>query len=86
MEIGIREAKNQFSRLIEAAQKGRKVYVLNRGKRVAEIVPVREKRKEKPLLPGYGMFKGTLKHYSAEEWAAFKERDTKELLASLSEW
>ena len=38
METGIREAKNNLSKLVEAAVGGQEVFLTNRGKRVARIV------------------------------------------------
>ncbi|MDP1736244.1 MAG: type II toxin-antitoxin system prevent-host-death family antitoxin [Caulobacter sp.] len=37
MEIGVFEARNRFSELIEAAERGEEVIVLRRGKPVARI-------------------------------------------------
>lgn len=39
MEVGVFEARNRFSELIEAAEKGEEIVVLKRGRRVARIVP-----------------------------------------------
>ncbi|MEI9963676.1 MAG: type II toxin-antitoxin system prevent-host-death family antitoxin [Caulobacteraceae bacterium] len=38
MEIGVFEAKNRFSELLEAAERGEEVVVTRRGKPVARIV------------------------------------------------
>jgi prevent-host-death family protein len=54
MEVGIREAKNNLSKLVEAARDGEEVFLTKRGARVAQLVPTR-----KPVLPGRG--RGTLK-------------------------
>jgi prevent-host-death family protein len=40
MEIGIKEAKNNLSTLIEQARAGERVFVTNRGERMVELVPV----------------------------------------------
>lgn len=40
MEIGVFEARNRFSELIDAAERGEETMVLRRGKPVARIVPV----------------------------------------------
>lgn len=40
MEIGVFDARNRFSELIDAAEAGEEVVVLRRGKPVARIVPV----------------------------------------------
>lgn len=39
MEIGVFEARNRFSELIEAAERGEEVVVLKRGRPVARIIP-----------------------------------------------
>jgi prevent-host-death family protein len=39
MEIGVFEARNRFSELIDAAERGEETMVLRRGKPVARIVP-----------------------------------------------
>jgi prevent-host-death family protein len=39
MELGIRAAKNNLSKLVEAALGGEEVFLTNRGERVAQIVP-----------------------------------------------
>ena len=38
METGIREAKNNLSKLVEAALEGQEVFLTNRGKRVVQII------------------------------------------------
>jgi prevent-host-death family protein len=43
MEIGVFEARNRFSELIDTAEAGEEVVVLRRGKPVAKIVPVRDR-------------------------------------------
>jgi prevent-host-death family protein len=60
MEVGIREAKNNLSKLVEAARQGEEVFLTNRGARVAKIVPAR-----KPALPrrGRGFLKGKINFY-----------------------
>ena len=40
MDIGVFEARNRFSELIDAAEAGRETVVLKRGRPVAKIVPV----------------------------------------------
>jgi prevent-host-death family protein len=39
MEVGIREAKNNLSRLVGAALDGEEVFLTNRGERVAQLIP-----------------------------------------------
>jgi prevent-host-death family protein len=40
MEIGIKEAKNNLSSLMEQARGGTRTFVTNRGERMVELVPV----------------------------------------------
>ena len=54
MEVGIREAKNNLSRLVEAALAGEEVFLTNRGDRVIRLVPA---RKPKSGLRGFGCLK-----------------------------
>jgi prevent-host-death family protein len=54
METGIREAKNNLSKLVEAAVEGQEVFLTNRGKRVARIIPAPPSPAPKN---GRGMFK-----------------------------
>jgi len=60
MEVGIREAKNNLSKLVEAVSKGEEVFLTNRGQRVAKIVPA-----PKPRTPwqGRGFLKGKVNLY-----------------------
>jgi prevent-host-death family protein len=55
METGIREAKNNLSKLVEAALEGQEVFLTNRGRRVARIVPA-------PPSPVPKNGRGFLKH------------------------
>jgi prevent-host-death family protein len=60
MEVGIREAKNTLSRLVEAALAGEDVFLTNRGERVAKLVPL-------PATPsarrGLGCLEGRVRLY-----------------------
>lgn len=40
MELGVLEARNRFSELVEAAERGKTTVVLKRGKPVAKLVPI----------------------------------------------
>lgn len=40
MELGVFEARNRFSELVEAAERGEETVVLKHGKPVARIVPM----------------------------------------------
>lgn len=55
METGIREAKSNLSKLVEAALEGQEVFLTNRGKRVARIVPA-------PPKPAPNNGRGILAH------------------------
>lgn len=59
MEVGIREAKNNLSKLVEAVQKGEEVFLTNRGERVAKIVPSRQPKPGR----GRGMWAGKINFY-----------------------
>jgi prevent-host-death family protein len=39
MEVGIREAKNNLSKLVESALAGEEIFLTNRGERVLQLVP-----------------------------------------------
>ena len=43
MEVGVFEARNRFSELIDAAEKGEEIVVLRRGKPVVRMVPVADR-------------------------------------------
>jgi len=42
MELGVFEARNRFSELIEAAERGEETVVLKHGKPVARLVPIED--------------------------------------------
>lgn len=46
-ELGAFEAKTHLSRLLDAVEKGEKVYITRRGKRVAQLSAVDEPKKAK---------------------------------------
>ncbi len=60
MEVGIRKAKSDLSKLVSAAQKGEEIYITSRGKRVAQLVPA---PKPKDPLLGRGFLKGKINFY-----------------------
>lgn len=49
MEIGIKEAKNTLSKLVDAALDGEEVFLTNRGSRLIQLVPA-----PKPADPNRG--------------------------------
>ena len=85
MEVGIKQAKNDLSKLISAAQSGQKVFLMNRGQRIAEIVPVQSKKAKRRTLPGYGMFKGELHFEPGWNSQEARDRDRAEFLKTLEE-
>ena len=60
MEVGIREAKNNLSKLVDAVRHGEEVILTKRGERVAKIVPAPKK-----WAPGRGRgcLKGKINFY-----------------------
>ena len=44
MRVGVLEAKNRLSELLEAAQRGEEVVITKRGEPVATLTPIRNKR------------------------------------------
>ena len=60
MEVGIREAKNNLSKLIETVRLGEKVYLTSRGERVAELVPPPSGKNWRDAI---GMFKDKINLY-----------------------
>ena len=82
MEVGIKQAKNDFSQLVVRVRKGERVFLMNRGKRVAEIIPVQSKKRTPAALRGYGMFRDVIT--LPPDWGTqeARERDERELLAT----
>lgn len=60
MEVGIRDAKNNLSKLVEAALDGDEVFLTNRGERVAQLVPA---RRTAVSGRGRGLWKGKVNFY-----------------------
>jgi prevent-host-death family protein len=60
LEVGIREAKNSLSKLVDAVRGGEEVFLTNHGERVAKLVP-----DEKSSLCGRGrrLWKGKIHLY-----------------------
>jgi prevent-host-death family protein len=71
MEAGIKEAKNNLSKLVDAVLAGEEIFLTKRGARVAQIVPVKEKGS---FDKAYGMFKDKINFYPG--WDS-KEEDLK---------
>jgi prevent-host-death family protein len=60
METGIREAKNNLSKLVQAVLDGEEVFLTNRGERVVQLVAA---PKPKSANRGRGLWKGKLNLY-----------------------
>ena len=58
MEIGVRQAKAELSKLIEAALSGSRVVITNHGKALVELVPARPEPKN--AARGYGSMRGLI--------------------------
>ena len=67
MEAGIKEAKKNLSKLVDAMLAGEEVYLTKRGARVAEIVPV---KKTGSFKSGRGFLKGKINLYPGWDSAA----------------
>ena len=76
MEVGIKQAKSCLSKLVTLAHKGDRIFLTNHGKRVLELVPVKETANHPPtrglgmceevkLPPGFGSKKQ--RHASTQE-------------------
>jgi prevent-host-death family protein len=61
MEVGIKAAKNDFSKIIKAAMSGEEVVITSHGKPLVRLVP--EPAKPKDPRRGYGRLKGKLNLY-----------------------
>lgn len=60
MEVGIKEAKNNLSKLLDAVSEGEEVFLTNRGNRVAQLIPV---AKRGSIKTGRGCLKGKINLY-----------------------
>ena len=57
--INAKQARKQLGELIDAAQRGESTVITRRGKQVAELVPVRSRRRRK--LPDLSTFRASVK-------------------------
>jgi prevent-host-death family protein len=57
MEIGVRQAKAEFSKLIEAALNGERIVITNHGKALVELIPAKSTSADR----SYGSMRGLLK-------------------------
>ena len=56
--ISVKDARQQFAKLVDAAQRGRSTAITRRGKPVAQIVPVGGNKR--PKLPDLAAFRDSL--------------------------
>lgn len=81
METGIKDAKNNLSKLVQAAFDGEEVYLTKRGKRVAQLIPARDPARDRM---GRGMWKGKVNLYPG--WDSPEEdKKIEEMFEVLSE-
>ncbi len=80
MEVGIKDAKNNLSSLVSQARAGTRVFLTNRGQRVAELVPLEV---EAPALAnrGLGWLKGKAK--LPRDYQKWKEESSKAILKDM---
>jgi antitoxin (DNA-binding transcriptional repressor) of toxin-antitoxin stability system len=71
MEVGIKEAKNTLSRLVDAMLEGEEVFLTNRGARVAQLVAAGD---PSPSRRGRGFLKGKLNLYPGWDSQAEDEK------------
>jgi prevent-host-death family protein len=72
MEVNVKAAQTQFSRLIKAVQDGETIFITSHGKRVAQIIPATSKDQ---MLPnkGFGIAKEMLKDLP-DDWDSPAEK------------
>jgi len=71
MQIGLREANQQFSRLVKAVRGGRDVLLTERGRPLAVLKPIRSGDKEKSAiqrLEASGFLRPALKRTVLPAW------------------
>lgn len=61
MEVGIREAKNSLSKLVQAALEGEEVFITKRGERTVQIIAV---PKQSAKRRGWGTWQGKTNLYT----------------------
>lgn len=69
MDVGIREAKNNLSKLIDALSYGEEVFLTRRGQRVAKLVPAPPKQRDPNR--GRGGLAGKINFYPG--WDSWEE-------------
>jgi prevent-host-death family protein len=59
MEVGIRQAKANLSKLVKSALAGERIVITSHGKPLVELAPAKPERKQRAR--GYGAFKGVFR-------------------------
>ena len=85
MEVGIKKAKNDLSQLVVRVRQGERVFLINRGKRVAELIPVQPKRAVLAALRGYDMFRDVITLPPGWDTREARERDEQEALKAIED-
>ena len=81
MEVGVRQAKIDLSKLIKSALKGEKVVITNHGKPLAMIVPAPPKHDPDR---GYGWLKGKIELPTDAEWKEL-DREVEDMFECIQE-
>jgi prevent-host-death family protein len=81
MEVGIREAKNNLSKLIELALAGEEIFLSNRGERILQLVPTPRRA---TANRGRGEWKNKTKLYAGWDSAAV-DREIEKTFEALHE-
>jgi len=63
MKVSVAEARNKFTKLLQAAENGERVTICRHGKPVADIVPTQEKE-----APKFGTLKGEVVIHDPDWW------------------
>ena len=77
-EVGLFEAKNKFSELVDRAERGEEIVITRRGRAVAKLVavqPVRDKEKARRAVEGIRELakKMNLGPFDWEEWKRYRD-------------
>jgi prevent-host-death family protein len=81
MNVGVKQAKVELSKLIEAALSGDRVVITNRGKALVELVPAVPKAKNSNR--GYGSMPGLLEKLPANWDSPAEDAKVAELFEDL---
>ena len=81
MEVGIKDAKNNLSSLVLQARAGTRVFLTNRGQKVAELVPVQEEEAPEVANRGLGWLKGKAKF--PKDYQKWKEKSSRAVMKDM---